>query len=267
MQEEVVYALKSPFASEYVRVPLSQTLTVEQLQDVVRLASRVASEICGADAVPRTFESFPINRVGHAALMLISRTMPDDLSDGKEGRLLLSMLGAVVFLRQVLERVSTRARMKREEYVSSVVSFCSKTGPLFVEAVRMRLPALVKQSFESSSPNPEMSQRLSKLADIAYSTFDSLKDIFGDDGYELWSNDKGGKEEDKKEEETSTEAKNKKKRNPETPRKPKKATKKKEEENEKKKKEEEEEEKDSDSDEDFAITSSSDDDDDDSSDK
>ena len=162
------------------------SLTVEQLREIVRLAGQTAADLAGGSFVPQSFASFPINAVGSTALILISSTMPDKLADGIEGNILLNMMAAFRFMRQILDRVAGRVPMKRDEYVFSVVSYCIKFTPHFADALKLRLPILVKQAMDATPPVLEMAQRLSRLSDIALTTIATLRDIIGSESYDRW---------------------------------------------------------------------------------
>lgn len=181
-----MHALKSPYSNGYVRMVLTSSLTIEQLQEIVRVARQTATDLAGVSTVPQSFSSFPINKVGNAALVLISSTMPDQLADGIEGTILLNIMAAFRFLRQILDRVAGRVPMKRDEYVSTVISYCNRFSPHFTDALKLRLPVLVKQAMDVAPPMPDLAQRLSRLSDIALSTIATLRDIIGDESYERW---------------------------------------------------------------------------------
>lgn len=183
---EVVHALKSPYSSGYVKLAVPSSMTLDQLRDAVKLSSLIASDLAGATNIPQSFSTFPINRIGNVALMLVSFTMPDKLADGIEGTLLLDMMAAIKFLRQVIDRVYNKIPMKRDDYIFSVVSYCMRFTPHFAEALRMRLPVLVKQAFDSVPSVLDMAQRLSRLGDIAITTISTLRSIVGDEKYEQW---------------------------------------------------------------------------------
>lgn len=178
--------MKSPYGTGYVKMTVPTCFTLEQLQEVVRLSQQIASELAGTSSVPPSFSSFPINKIGNVALLLISNTMPEQLADGIEGTILLNIMAAFKFLRQILDRVANKVPMRREDYVASIVSYCNRFSPHFVDAIKMRLPMLVKQAMDANPPVPELAQRLSKLGDIALTTVASLRDIIGDEAYERW---------------------------------------------------------------------------------
>lgn len=184
--EEVVHAMKSPCSSGYVCIDVPESMNLDQMREVVRISKQTFVDVAGAAGVPGSFAMFPINRIGHSALMLLSRSMPRKLADGVEGSILLDISAAFNFMRQVLDRVASRVQMRREDYVASVVSYCIRFTPHFADAVRMRLPVLVKQAFDSDPPVLDMAQRLSKLSDIALTTIATLRSIVGDATHEEW---------------------------------------------------------------------------------
>ena len=183
---EVVHAFRSPYSNGYIRMTVPGSLTIGQLQDVVQIARKLAMELAGSSGVPNYFQTFPINRMGHSALMLITHSMPDKLADGIEGAILLSMLAAFKFMRQILDRIADSVQMKRDEFLSTLITYCVKFGPNFADAIRMRMPVLVKQAFASFPAVPDFAQRLSRLSDITLTTISTLRDIIGERDYNKW---------------------------------------------------------------------------------
>jgi hypothetical protein len=165
-------------------VPAS--LTIGQLQDVVQITRKLVMELAGSSGIPTFFQTFPINRIGQTSLTLITHSMPDKLADGVEGAILLSMLAAFRFLRQILDRIAQSIQMKRDEFISALLSYCMRFGPNFAEAIKLRMPVLVKQAFESSPSITDFAQRLSRLTDITLTTITTLRDIIGERDYNRW---------------------------------------------------------------------------------
>lgn len=183
---DVIHAMRSPFSREYVKMTVPSSLTIAKLEESARLAKRIATDVVGGEGIPSMFKTFPINMVGHTALMLVANTMPSRLADSKEGIILINMITAFSFIRQLLDRVSSGVRMDRIVYINSIVSFCERYTMFFVDAVKMRLIELLRQSLEEKPPSPEKSQRLSRLAQIAFKTFDDLEGIMGSEAYSAW---------------------------------------------------------------------------------
>jgi hypothetical protein len=167
-----------------VQVPAS--LKLEDLQQVYQLAKKMAQAMADRAGVPDEFKTHPINTVGHQALLLVANTMPDDRAAGQEGKIMVSLLAAFGFIRQLLDRVGSSVLMDRQEYIQSLLAFCHKYGPLFTEAVRARLPHLLMQAQVSQPVDLKRAQRLQTLCNVVTQVFDLLPSIMGEAGYEIW---------------------------------------------------------------------------------
>lgn len=178
--------IQDPFSRDYVVMDMPRDMKLADMQTVSDIATRTAIELSGSKEIPSCYAKFPINNVGRVALVLIAQTMPGRLADAVEGEMLMGMISATRFLRQLLDRVGTNVMMSKKLYAQSVVEFCAKSNPFFIDALRMRLPTLVQQACEAVPADINRAKRLSKLAEIAIKTLDELPSLMGKIVYTKW---------------------------------------------------------------------------------
>lgn len=178
--------IQDPFSRDYVVMDMPRDMKLADMQSVSDIAARTAIELSGSKEIPSCYAKFPINNVGRVALVLIAQTMPGRLADAVEGEMLMGMISATRFLRQLLDRVGTNVMMSKKLYAQSVIEFCVKSNPFFIDALRMRLPTLVQQARDTVPVDVNRAKRLSKLADIAIRTLDDLPALMGKIVYTKW---------------------------------------------------------------------------------
>lgn len=172
----VLVRIQNPFKNEYVVVNMPQDMKLADMQQVSELACKMANDISGSSEIPKSFTTFPVTTVGKRALLLVAQTMPDELANAQEGQLLISMLSAVNFLDQLLDRVGKKVMMRKSEYKNSIIEYCTKSPPEFVDAVRARALHLVDQARRVVPADELRANRLATLVDIVFQTFSELQE-------------------------------------------------------------------------------------------
>jgi len=131
------FPIRSPFTKNIINIKLPANLTIEDLQLISRLVNTVGIGILGNTNVPNLFMDIPFNQIGNTVINILYMALP--YKNSVEYRILIGMISAVKFLQQLIDRVGNDIMMDKNEYIRSILTYCFKYGPFFIESIKMKV--------------------------------------------------------------------------------------------------------------------------------
>jgi hypothetical protein len=169
--DKVLFHLKSPFKAEWVTMAVPSHLCLRDLRRSVELATELAAVLPGSESVPELFVRLPLDSIGQTALMLLGRTMPDEMADGVEGEMLVGMLSAHAFVGQLLDKIRSNQMLDRAKFISRIKSLREEN----TEHLTAALTLLLSGCNGDDSMSKEQRTRLDKLSRLVLVTLDSFE--------------------------------------------------------------------------------------------